>query len=155
MAFCGAGVSAESGVPTFRGAGGLWEGHRVEDVATPEAFARDSRLVWEFYAARQEGLQRVEPNPAHRALAEMEARYPDFLLVTQNVDNLHERAGSRKLIKLHGNLMEARCTGCEAHWALARPIPPEEVRSGNLPRCECGALLRPNVVWFGEYLEPA
>src|SRR5436309_9281898 len=87
----GAGISAESGVPTFRGAGGLWEGHRVEDVATPEAFARDPRLVWEFYAARQDALQRVEPNPAHRVLAGMEAWYPDFLLVTQNVDNLHER----------------------------------------------------------------
>src|SRR3954469_4490771 len=92
----GAGVSAESGLATFRGAGGLWEGHRVEDVATPEAFSRDPALVWRFYAARQEALARVAPNAAHRALAQMEDRYDDFLLVTQNVDDLHERAGSRK-----------------------------------------------------------
>src|SRR4028118_2372819 len=94
----GAGISAESGLATFRGAGGLWEGHRVEDVATPEAFEGDPRTVWRFYAARQEALQRVEPNPAHAVLAAMEERYPEFLLVTQNVDNLHERAGSRELI---------------------------------------------------------
>lgn len=155
LAFCGAGVSAESGVPTFRGAGGLWEGRRVEDVATPEAFARDPRAVWLFYAERQEGLVRVAPNPAHRVLAAMEERYEEFLLVTQNVDDLHERAGSRKLIKLHGSLMEVRCAACGAASALEQPVRTSEVRDGRIPRCGCGGLLRPNVVWFGEYLDPA
>jgi NAD-dependent deacetylase len=154
IAFCGAGVSAESGVPTFRGAGGLWEGHRVEEVATPAAFHRDPRLVWRFYAARQEGLAAVHPNPAHRALAAMEARYDDFLLVTQNVDNLHERAGSRKMVKLHGSVMEVRCVRCLRTEALAEPVRAAAVEEGELPRCACGGLLRPNVVWFGEYLDP-
>lgn len=102
LVFCGAGVSAESGVPTFRGAGGLWEGHRVEEVATPEAFEYNPQTVWRFYAQRQAGLMTVAPNPAHRVLAAMEERYPEFLLVTQNVDNLHERAGSCRMIKIHG-----------------------------------------------------
>lgn len=154
MAFCGAGVSAESGVPTFRGAGGLWEGHAVEDVATPEAFARNPQLVWRFYAMRQQGLLHVEPNPAHQALARMEERYDDFLLVTQNVDNLHERAGSRKLIKLHGNLMETRCSRCKTVAALVEPVALEQIEAGELPTCACGGLLRPNVVWFGELLNP-
>src|SRR3569833_1127462 len=99
FAFCGAGISAESGVPTFRGAGGLWEGHRIEEVATPEAFEIDPQTVWRFYAQRQALLPNVEPNAAHRVLAEMENRYDELLLVTQNVDNLHERAGSSQLIK--------------------------------------------------------
>jgi len=155
LAFCGAGVSAESGVPTFRGAGGLWEGHRIEEVATPEAFARNPQLVWRFYAARQEALRQVEPNPAHRALAEMERYYSGFLLVTQNVDNLHERAGSREMVKIHGSLMEVRCVRCAAPRALEEPVPLSEVDAGRLPRCACGALLRPNVVWFGEHLDMA
>jgi NAD-dependent deacetylase len=154
MAFCGAGVSAESGVPTFRGAGGLWEGQRVEDVATPEAFRRDPQTVWRFYAMRQEALAGVRPNPAHEVLAAMEDRYDDFLLVTQNVDNLHERAGSRKLVKLHGSVMEVRCTACETVSAPAGPLRASEIERGALPRCACGGLLRPNVVWFGELLEP-
>ncbi len=151
LAFCGAGVSAESGVPTFRGAGGLWEGHRVEDVATPEAFERDPLLVWRFYAARQKALQEVEPNPAHRVLAAMDAHFPEFLLVSQNVDNLHERAGSERLVKLHGSLMETRCTECE-RVTPCDPLPEAELDAGRLPHCRCGGLLRPNVVWFGEYL---
>lgn len=154
LAFCGAGVSAESGVPTFRGAGGLWEGHRVADVATPEAFEQDPRTVWRFYAARQEALQQVEPNPAHAVLAAMEERYPELLLVTQNVDNLHERAGSRKLIKLHGSLMEVLCTRCETITPLREPVSVAGIEAGELPHCECGGLLRPNVVWFGEALNP-
>lgn len=154
LAFCGAGVSAESGVPTFRGAGGLWEGHRVEDVATPEAFEQDPLLVWRFYAARQRSLPTVEPNPAHRVLAEMERHYPEFLLVTQNVDNLHERAGSEQLIKLHGSLLETRCTDCE-RVTPCDPVPEADLEAGHLPHCRCGGLLRPNIVWFGEYLNPA
>ncbi len=155
VAFCGAGVSAESGVPTFRGAGGLWEGRRVEDVATPEAFRRDPRAVWRFYAGRMEQLVTVQPNPAHRALAEMERRYRAFLLVTQNVDDLHERAGSRELVKLHGSRMELRCTECGGVTAAGEPVRLAEVESGRLPHCGCGGLQRPNVVWFGEYLYPA
>ena len=152
FAFCGAGISAESGVPTFRGAGGLWEGHRVEEVATPEAFEIDPQTVWRFYAQRQAQLPNVEPNAAHRVLAEMENRYDELLLVTQNVDNLHERAGSSQLIKLHGSLMEVRCTECERITPLDRPIPLAEIEADRLPKCRCGALLRPNIVWFGEYL---
>lgn len=152
MAFCGAGVSAESGVPTFRGAGGLWEGHSIEEVATPEAFDRNPLLVWRFYALRQQGVVQVRPNPAHYALAAIERSHAQFLLVTQNIDNLHERAGSRKLIKLHGNLMEARCTRCKAVHPLAEPVSLSEIEQGALPRCGCGGLLRPNVVWFGELL---
>jgi NAD-dependent protein deacetylase/lipoamidase len=153
LAFCGAGVSAESGLPTFRGAGGLWEGRRVEDVATPEAFWRNPKTVWRFYAERQEALRRVEPNPAHQVLAAMEARDREFLLVTQNVDDLHERAGSRKLIKLHGSLMEVRCTRCRAVTPLEQPVSVSQVAAGVLPHCPCGDLLRPNVVWFGEPLK--
>src|SRR5438093_8659942 len=114
MAFCGAGVSAESGLPTFRGAGGLWEGIPVEEVATSRAFRHDPARVWRFYAWRQEAVSAAAPNAAHYALAAMEQRYEEFLLVTQNVDDLHERAGSRRLVKLHGNLMELRCPRCAA-----------------------------------------
>ena len=118
----GAGISAESGLPTFRGAGGLWEGHRVEEVATPQAFARDPGLVHRFYNARRAKLRdpAIAPNPAHRALAELERRWPgEFLLVTQNVDDLHERAGSRRLIHLHGELARALCRPCARSAALA------------------------------------
>lgn len=152
--FCGAGVSAESGVPTFRGMGGLWEGHRVEDVATPEAFQRDPVTVWRFYAARQAGLMGVLPNPAHQVLAAMERHYPAFLLVSQNVDNLHERAGSHRLVKLHGSLMETRCTAHGTVTTIDAPVPLPTLERGELPRCPEGGLLRPNVVWFGEWLDP-
>src|SRR5262245_43645002 len=110
----GAGVSAESGLATFRGAGGLWEGHRVEDVATPEAFRRDPALVWRFYHARRSGLHEAQPNPGHLALAALEQRFGGerFALITQNVDGLHRRAGSRRVLELHGNLNRVRCTGC-------------------------------------------
>lgn len=156
LAFCGAGVSAESGVPTFRGAGGLWEGHPVEDVATPEGFQRDPKRVWSFYSQRMEGLVTVQPNPAHQVLREMERHYRSFLLVTQNVDDLHERAGSEALIKLHGSLMETRCVHCDEVRPLLQPVSSAAVAAGQLPHCaECGGLLRPNVVWFGEYLCPS
>jgi NAD-dependent deacetylase len=145
----GAGISAESGVPTFRGEGGLWRQYRAMDLATPEAFAEDSRLVWEFYNWRREVLSPLNPNPGHLTLAAMESRIPHFALITQNIDGLHQAAGSRKMIELHGNIWWVRCTGCGGVTEDRRvPLPP-------LPACEsCGALLRPNVVWFGEMLDP-
>ena len=142
----GAGVSAESGVPTFRGPDGLWEGHRVEDVAMPEAFARDPELVQTFYDARRAALARVEPNAAHLALARLDAEWDgDLLLVTQNVDDLHERAGSRRLIHMHGELKRALCLQCGI-----RQDAPATMLDG--PACAaCGAAaLRPDIVWFGE-----
>jgi len=142
----GAGISAESGVPTFRDAGGLWEGHRVEDVATPEAFERDPETVLRFYDARRRALAGVQPNAAHRALARLEASAGvELLTVTQNVDDLHERAGSLSLIHMHGELRRARCTHCGA-----RPIWDADLL--HRPACPvCGAsALRPDVVWFGE-----
>ncbi len=143
----GAGVSAESGVPTFRGADGLWRQCRAEDLATPEAFARDPKLVWEWYDWRRQLIGRCEPNPAHHAIAALEARVPGFLLITQNVDGLHRKAGNRKLVELHGSLWRTRCvkegTLSEIPEASLPSIP---------PRCVCGALLRPDVVWFGEPL---
>ncbi len=148
-ALTGAGVSAESGVPTFRGAGGLWEGHRVEDVATPEAFARDPALVWRFYNMCRAALWQVRPNPGHVALARLEPRFgPDrFTLCTQNIDGLHRAAGSRAVLELHGNLARVRCTGC----ASVEERPGEDL--AELPHCAgCGALLRPDIVWFHEML---
>ncbi len=147
----GAGVSAESGLATFRGAGGLWEGHRVEDVATPSAFRRDPELVWRFYNARRANLRQARPNPGHRALAALEDRFGErFTLATQNVDGLHRDAGSRRLLELHGSLRRVRCTGCDrVEERGTEPLP-------DLPRCDgCGALLRPDVVWFEEPLPVA
>ena len=143
----GAGISAESGVPTFRGEGGLWRQYRAEDLATPEAFARDSKLVWEWYDWRRGIVAETKPNPGHEALAEMERQLPDFTLVTQNVDGLHDLAGSSHPLKLHGDIWELRCTRC-SHQEVNRDVPLGEIP----PRCECGALLRPNIVWFGESL---
>src|SRR5690348_16877881 len=108
----GAGISAESGIPTFRGAGGLWRNFRAEDLATPAAFERDPKLVWEWYDWRRSLIARAEPNAAHRALAELEQRKKDFSLITQNVDGLHDRAGSRRLLKVHGDIWTQRCTLC-------------------------------------------
>jgi NAD-dependent deacetylase len=143
----GAGISAESGVPTFRGPDGLWEGHRVEDVATPEAYARDPALVQAFYDARRAALARVEPNAAHHALARLDRAWPgELLIVTQNVDDLHERAGAGRLIHMHGELKRAWCLACDA-----RQPSPDTLSDG--PGCrECGArgVLRPDIVWFGE-----
>jgi NAD-dependent deacetylase len=146
LALTGAGVSAESGVPTFRGPEGLWRRFRPEDLATPEAFARDPRLVWEWYAWRREKVAACHPSAAHRALAALDRRAPEFLLATQNVDGLHARAGSRRMVELHGSLWRVRCTAC-GHAAERREPLPELP-----PRCECGAFLRPDIVWFGEPL---
>ncbi|MEO7602074.1 MAG: NAD-dependent deacylase [Sphingomicrobium sp.] len=143
----GAGISAESGLKTFRGDDGLWEGHRVEDVCTPEAFARDPALVHEFYDARRARAAEVEPNPAHIALAALEAAWDgDFLLVTQNVDALHERAGSKRLIHMHGELNSSWCLACDERFAWAGPM-------GERAECAgCGktGAVRPDIVWFGE-----
>jgi NAD-dependent deacetylase len=148
----GAGVSAESGVNTFRGAGGLWEGHRVEEVATPGAFARDPAFVWKFYNARRAALRAVRPNPGHDALVALGRRWgPErFTLVTQNVDGLHRMAGSETVVELHGNLRRVRCTGCgNVEDRGLEPL-------ADLPTCpECEAVLRPDVVWFHEMLPKA
>jgi len=145
----GAGVSAESGVPTFRASDGLWEGHRIEDVASPDGFVRDPRLVWQFYNARRANVKTVKPNPGHHALAKLEERWGDgFTLVTQNVDGLHRAAGSRNVLEIHGSLHRTRCLGCER--VKDRGLEP----LGDAPECECGARLRPDIVWFGEALPP-
>ena len=148
VAFTGAGVSAESGIPTFRGPNGLWRNFPPEQLATPEAFAANPRLVWEWYDWRRQVIQKAQPNPGHLALAELERRAPLlFTLVTQNVDGLHDRAGSPHVLKLHGDIWQVRCTGCAAEKRN------EQVPLDLLPpRCRCGALLRPGVVWFGEAL---
>lgn len=149
----GAGISADSGVPTFRGPEGLWRTYHAEELATPEAFARDPRLVWEWYDWRRGLIAAKRPNAAHYALAELERRSPDMTLITQNVDGLHARAGSRHLQELHGNIWITRCTACGRRAADDRvPLP----LSPGLPVCEtCGGLLRPHIVWFGEALEPS
>jgi len=142
----GAGVSAESGVATFRGPGGLWEGHRVEDVCTPQALARDPELVHRFYDARRAQLAQVEPNAAHRALARLDREWPgDLLLVTQNVDDLHERAGSQRLLHMHGELRSALCAACGVRTAWEDALPP----ATECPNCGTEAL-RPDIVFFGE-----
>jgi len=146
-ALTGAGISAESGIPTFRGAGGLWREFRAEDLATPEAFARDPRLVWEWYDWRRGLIARAEPNAGHRALVELARRIEHFTLITQNVDGLHDRAGSRNVLKVHGDIWTVRCTACGRETRDDR-VPLPELP----PRCECGGLLRPGVVWFGEPL---
>jgi NAD-dependent deacetylase len=141
----GAGISAESGVPTFRDADGLWEGHRVEDVATPEAFVADPDTVQRFYDARRAALGTVSPNPAHTALAELEQHLGDDLtLVTQNIDDLHERAGSKRVVHMHGELLSALCVACEGRSPWDGPM-----LGALCPSCEAG-VLRPDVVWFGE-----
>jgi NAD-dependent protein deacetylase/lipoamidase len=145
----GAGVSAESGVPTFRGNNGLWKQYRPEDLATPGAFARDPKLVWEWYDWRRGLIAQAQPNAGHRALVELEQRVPAFALITQNVDGLHDLAGSRNVLEVHGSIWNVRCTSCEReHLDHRTPLP--EIP----PKCECGALLRPGVVWFGEALPP-
>lgn len=143
----GAGVSAESGVPTFRGPGGLWRERRPEQLASPEAFNRDPKFVWEWYDWRRTVLKDVQPNPAHFAIAELERKKDGFLLVTQNVDGLHDKAGSQKAVKLHGDIWTLRCLTCGVARRDERaPLPQVP------PHCECGGMLRPGVVWFGEAL---
>ena len=147
LVLTGAGISAESGVATFRDAGGLWEGHRFEDVASPEGFSRDPALVWRFYSLRRRGLDGVEPNAGHRTLVDVERQLGDrYLLITQNVDGLHAKAGSNRMVEMHGNINRTKCSSrCDVVY---------EDRSSymdELPACkECGELLRPDVVWFGE-----
>jgi NAD-dependent deacetylase len=145
----GAGISAESGLPTFRASDGLWAGNRIEDVCTPEAWERNPALVWEFYSARRAAGKKAEPNPAHVALAELESRLGDrFFLCTQNVDDLHERAGSRRLIHMHGELTKAHCEN-----DCGRPPVEDRVIYRNLGEvgyCACGGRLRPHIVFFGE-----
>ena len=146
----GAGISSESGVPTFRGKDGLWRQFRAEDLATPEAFSRDPKLVWEWYNWRRGLIGKVEPNPAHRTLAKWETIFPEFALITQNVDGLHVKAGSKNILELHGNIWKLRCTKegtiTENHATPLTDIP---------PCCPaCGEMLRPHVVWFGESLDP-
>lgn len=143
----GAGVSAESGVPTFRGNNGLWRQRRAEDLATPAAFERDPQLVWGWYNWRRSVLAGAKPNPGHYALAELEKRSSNFTLITQNVDGLHERAGSHNVLRLHGSIWRVRCMECKQE-RFDRRIPFPEIP----PKCECGGLLRPGVVWFGEAL---
>jgi NAD-dependent deacetylase len=143
----GAGISAESGVPTFRGADGLWKTFKPEELATPEAFQRDPKLVWEWYNWRREKIAPALPNAAHKALVQLEIKKRIYTLITQNVDGLHDRAGSGRILKLHGDIWRFRCTQCGANWPDRRvPIPKIP------PHCQCGGLARPNVVWFGEPL---
>jgi len=143
----GAGISAESGVPTFRGPGGLWREFRPEDLATPEAFANDPRLVWEWYDWRRQKIAAAKPNLGHYALVTLEKRAPELTLITQNVDGLHPLAGSRNLLEIHGNLWRTRCLSCR-EVRDSRETPLARIP----PRCPCEGLLRPDVVWFGEPL---
>ena len=148
VALTGAGVSQESGLRTFRDAQtGLWAQYRPEDLASPEAFRRDPKLVWDWYAWRREAVKGVRPNPGHYALAEIEKRIPEFTLITQNVDGLHRMAGSQNVLELHGNIQRVRCADCYTFtetWG-------DDTEA--VPQCrECGGLLRPDVVWFGEAL---
>jgi len=142
----GAGISAESGVPTFRGKDGLWKNFRAEDLATPDAFKKNPKLVWEWYNSRRQTLAKLQANPGHIAIAEIEKRVKKFTLITQNVDGLHQLAGNKNVIELHGNIWHVKCTACNK-VSLNKDVPIKI-----LPFCECGGLLRPNVVWFGEML---
>lgn len=152
LVFTGAGISKESGVPTFREADGLWEKFKAEDFATPEAFQRQPKEVWEWYRFRRDLAKKVEPNPGHYAVAKLEEKHDDFLVATQNIDNLHTRAGSKKVIELHGNIMHSYCLKCghqvdESGEELAGDVP-------TCPQNGCDGVMRPKVVWFGEQLDP-
>jgi len=142
----GAGMSAESGVPTFRGEGGIWQKMRPEELASVEGFMSNPELVWEWYQYRRDLMKRVEPNPGHHAVADLEKRYDRFTLITQNIDGLHARAGSVNILELHGNISKNKCLKCE------RPYSGEIDLKDGLPLCECGGMIRPDVVWFGEML---
>ncbi|MFY9780576.1 MAG: NAD-dependent deacylase [Candidatus Baltobacteraceae bacterium] len=142
----GSGISSESGLPTFRGVNGLWRNRRVEELASPQGFARDPRLVWTWYNERRAAHEAALPNAGHRALVALEAKVPDFTLATQNVDSLHRRAGSKNVLELHGHLREARCSRCGTRRSLASGMPPDEIEH------DCGGRFRPDIVWFGESL---
>jgi NAD-dependent deacetylase len=149
VVFTGAGVSVESGIPTFRGADGLWKKYRAEDLATMEAFRANPKLVWEWYDSRRKNMLEVDPNAGHKAIAALGRFFQDFTLVTQNIDGLHDRAGNRNILKLHGDIWEVKCMQCESvrmdHTVPMKLLP---------PHCSCGGLLRVGVVWFGEMLPP-
>jgi len=141
-------VSAESGIPTFRGTGGLWEGHRIEEVASPNAWRRDPRLVWQFYSMRRRAASAAKPNPAHLAIARLEKRLGERLfLCTQNVDNLHEQAGSKNVVHMHGELFKSRCDACDRPPFADQNLYDTPIE---IPRCECGGRIRPHICWFGE-----
>lgn len=142
----GAGISAESGIPTFRGAGGIWEKYDFRKLATPEGFRDDPRLAWEWYQLRQREMKKAKPNPAHETIAEMEKHFDEFTVLTQNIDGMHRRAGSRNIVELHGSIWRMRCTRDGTIIDLDSPV--EEIP----PLCHCGSILRPDVVWFGEQL---
>ncbi|HTX57680.1 MAG TPA: NAD-dependent deacylase [Candidatus Acidoferrales bacterium] len=146
MVLTGSGISAESGLPTFRGVGGLWRTHRVEELASPGGFARDPVLVWTWYNERKAAHRRVQPNAGHYAIAELERHFSDFSLCTQNVDSLHHIAGSRNVLELHGSMREARCSWCGKHRSIENGLPLDEIEH------ECGGRFRPDIVWFGEPL---
>lgn len=145
-ALTGAGVSAESGVPTFRDPGGIWEKFRPEQLANFEAFMSDPDFVWSWYQHRREIMREVEPNPGHYALAEMESLFDEFNLITQNIDNLHHRAGSKRVTELHGNIERNYCLKCRTFYNEL------DVKEKKVLKCECGGLIRPDIVWFGEML---
>ncbi len=153
VVFTGAGVSAESGLGTFRGPGGIWERVRPEELATPEAFARDPGRVWRWYADRFAAMRAAEPNAAHREIARWQERFASVVVVTQNIDRLHQRAGSRDVLELHGTIWEARCEACG--FVIDMPTAIDLEPGGGPPRCRCGGRMRPCVVWFGERLPEA
>lgn len=145
----GAGISAESGIPTFRGKDGIWKKFNPQELASMEAFLKNPQLVWEWYEYRRKILQSVLPNAAHYTLAKMEQHYPHFSINTQNVDGLHQMAGSHTVYEMHGNIRKNKCLECE--------MPIDDTffeKDGQVPRCNCGGMVRPDVVWFGEYLSP-
>ena len=144
--FTGAGISAESGIPTFRGKGGIWNKLKPEELANFDAFMRNPDMVWEWYNHRKKVILESKPNAAHLAIAEMENYFDDVIVVTQNIDNLHRRAGSKNIFELHGNIERNFCVNCKKFYN-------EELDFNHgVPKCKCGGLIRPDVVWFGEYL---
>ena len=145
LVITGAGISAESGIPTFRGADGLWKNYRAEELATLDAFERDPETVWQWYDWRRSIIGKAEPNPGHLAIKELEDMFESFLLITQNVDGLHSRSGVKNIVEIHGNLWRVRCTR-EGKVSMLMDIPLKSIP----PKCDCGAVLRPDVVWFGE-----
>jgi len=145
----GAGISAESGIPTFRGADGIWARYDYRKLATPEGFRDDPYLVWEWYRLRQIEMKKAKPNPAHETIADMEGYYREFSVLTQNIDGMHERAGNKKVVELHGNIWRMRCPRDGTTITVSEPI------IDIPPLCQCGSILRPDVVWFGEPLPHA
>lgn len=151
-ALTGAGVSAESGVPTFRDPGGIWEKFRPEDLANFDAFITNPDFVWSWYQHRRQVMHNVMPNPGHFALAEMEKLFPEFNLITQNIDNLHARAGSKNITELHGNIERNYCINCHKYYNEITLVASDLRSDMRVPKCDCGGLIRPDVVWFGELL---